>query len=318
MTYPLKIGTITFDQGPFEGPNGWAEGLGDLGSVQKNVCYEFPGGDMRAQLLGSFPKVIEWSGILFGANARSRDSQLKKLCDAGEEVAFTYAEWNFDGFVEEYNSYPKAPTEIHFKIKFKSLADNSLSTGAPSSAGSAPFRDPLAGTVSNAVSTANQQTNTPNNGFTMPPAVKQGQTSLSKIINQQLQQTGGNVANLTAAAQQAIQSSISQLQNILSPMLNGSNPIAAAAAAELSATLSILKTAFSSGVSQQTLDTLTNVVNPDLYQLAAFYYGDPSLWTLIAAANSSLDPTNPYPLGTFTLTIPVNNLINLNTPPTVI
>lgn len=45
----------------------------------------------------------------------------------------------------------------------------------------------------------------------------------------------------------------------------------------------------------------TTVKNPNLYALATLYYGDPTLWEVIASANKLVSPT---PTGTFTLKIP--------------
>ena len=308
-TYPLTIGTVTLNQGAFEGPNGDQEGFGDLGSKQKAVVHEFPGGIITAQLQGSVPKTLTWGGVLFGFTAIERNFQLQALCDNSQGIYLTWAQWTYYGFVEDYQAVVKGPNEIHYKIVFRSVGTNNTVGGAAPTTS-----DPFAGTVANAQNTATQQSNAPASGGSLPPTVKSGVSNLNNSVNQALQQSGGSVSNIPSTTLKNLQNQISQIQSILSPIINGSDPIAASAASDLNGTLSILSTAFNNSLNP--LITTITAVNPNLYQLAAQYYGDPTLYWVIGAANNLSDPL-PITAGPIQLAIPVKPIITSYTPPTV-
>lgn len=308
--YPLTIGSITLNQHPFEGPNGDQGGLSDLGSKQKSVVREFPGGIISAQLYGSFPKVISWAAKLFGFNAMNRSAELKKLCDNGQLVNFNWAQWNFDGFVEDYKVLARGPNEIDYEIIFRPLNDNNTVTGGNSLVNN----DPFASTVLNAQNTMNQQASSPLASSSLPPTVVPNVNALNSSINQALQQSGGSISNIPPSTLTTLQGHISSIQNSLKPIINGNNPLAASTAADLNGTLSILYTAFSSSLNP--LITTLQVANPNLYLLASQYYGDPKLYWIIGNANNLIDPM-PETNGPITLKIPVKPIITSITPPTV-
>lgn len=313
LTFPLTIGNITLNQNPFEGPDGSKDGLSDLGSKQKNVVHEFPGGIVTAQLYGSFPKSIEWSGKLFGGNAVSRSFQLQQLCDNGQEITLTWSQWSFDGFVEDYKVIARSFNEIDYKLVFRPVDNNNTANGGNQLASN----DPFSGTVSNAQSTAKQQASSPASGGALPSGVQSGVTSLNDAINQALQQSGGSVSAIPKPTLTVLQGQISTVQNLLQPVINGSDPLAASAAADLAGTLGILNTAFNQSINP--LLTTITVVNPDLYQLSNKYYGTPTLYWVIQAANEDLIGTDPLPItnGPIQLAIPVKPIITSTSSPTV-
>lgn len=307
-TYPLTLGAVTFNQGVFEGPNGLQEGLGDVGSKQKAVIREFPGGIVTAQLYGSFPKPIVWSGILFGSNARNRSLQLQKLCDNGQQITLSYAQWNYPGFVQDYQAFVRGPYEVAYKIVFRPLDNQTTVTN-----GSLPGNNN--DTLANAQNTATQQATSPASGGALPPSVAPAVANLNNGINQALQNAGGNPANISPADLAPIQSQVTDLLNTLDPVVNGSDPLASSAAADLSGTVSIMGSSL--GNTTPTNIATINVVNPNLYQLASQYYGDPTMYPLIANANGLTDPL-PNTNGPITLTIPVQPSSTLASAPTVI
>ena len=298
INYPLTIGSVTLNQGYFEGPNGDKGGMSDLGSKQKAAVLEFPGGIVTAQLYGSFPKVITWTGKLWGANAINRSFELQKLADNGQLVNLTWAQWNFQGFVEDYKVTAEGPNEIAYEIIYRPLVNNSTVTGG----NSAPNTDPFTVTVSNALPTATQQANSPASGGTLPSSVPSSVSNLVDSINQALQGSGGSVANIPAPTLQTLQGQISNVQNQLQPIISGSDLQAASAAADLSGTMGILGSAFTDTLNP--IITTIQTVNPNLYQIAAQYYGDPTMYGTIADANGLIDPlpdTGGLPIS---LTIP--------------
>jgi hypothetical protein len=311
LQYPFTVGGISLgDQNPFEGPNGNQEGLSDLGSKQKAVVREYAGGIVTAQLYGSFPKTISWCGKLFGGDAIDRSFELQKLCDNGQQITLEWSQFSFDGFVEDYQVTARAPNQIDYKMVFRPVVNNSTVTGGNALANN----DPFASTVANAQNTMTQQAASPASGAGLPSSVQQGVTSLDQTINQALQQTGGSVSNISSTTAQNLQGQISSLQNQLAPIINGSDPLAASAAADLNGTLSALNVAFGSA-SNPSITTI-QTVNPNLYQLAAQYYGDPTLYWVIQDANDLSDPL-PITNGPISLVIPVEPVINSTTPTTV-
>lgn len=276
---PLTLGNISFDKG-FEGPNGDGEGLGDLGSKQKAVVREFPGGIVTAQLYGSFPKQITWSGKLIGGNAMDRSFELQKLCDDGEFIDFSWGEFSFTGFVEDYKAVAKAFNVIEYSIIFRPLENTATvaSTNTPALAGPVP-----APTITAAQNTAAQQAAAPASGATLPPAVQSGTTTLNNSVNQALQGAGGNPAQIPTSTLQSLTGQISTIQTALAPLINGSDPQIASAAADLNGTLSILASAFSSPSAP--IQTTIFRSNPNVYQLAAQYLGSPLLYGEILDAN---------------------------------
>jgi hypothetical protein len=311
LTYPFSVGGIELgDPSPFEGPNGNQEGLSDLGSKQKAVVREYAGGIVTAQLYGSFPKTISWCGKLFGSGAVDRSFELQKLCDNGQQVTLQWSQFSFDGFVEDYQVIARAPNEIDYKMVFRPVVNNSTVTGGNAVANN----DPFASTVANGQATMTQQATSPASGGSLSSSIQQGVSSLDQAINQALQQTGGSVSAISSVTAQSLQSQISSLQNQLAPIINGSDPIAASAAADLNGTLSILNVAFGSTLNPSI--TTIQAVNPNLYQLAAQYYGDPTLYWVIQDANDLSDPL-PDTNGPISLVIPVEPTSNTATPATV-
>lgn len=299
MVYPLSIGSVIFNQGPFEGPNGDGDGLGDLGSKQKANVREFPGGIITAQLYGSYPKLIEWSGKLFHGNAFNRSMQLQKLADNGELVTFKYAQWNYDGFVEDYTAHVKGFNIVDYRIRFRPLQNNSTVAGSgPGFASS----DPFANTVSNAQTVMQRQSTAPSSGALLPNPVQSGTGFLNQSVNKALQASGGSVSAMPPATLQGLVTQVSSLRSLLGPIITTGTPALSSAAADLDGTLSILETAFRAPLNP--LITTISAVNPNLYELAARFYSDPAKYELIQNASGLLDPL-PVTNGPITVKIPV-------------
>lgn len=296
MMYPLTLGGVSFDENPFEGPNGFAEGLSDLGSTQKAVVREYPGGIMTAQLLGSFPKPISWQGILYGAYAMGRSADLQQLCDSGQQVVLSWAQWSFTGFVEDFQCDIKAPHEIHFKIVFRPLQNNNAGAGG----GQLANTDPFASTISNAQTVMKQQTAAPASGYVFSGGITDSVNALSRSVNSALQNSGGSVSNMDPSDAQGIQSQVTSIQSQLQPLINGPDPVAASAAADLNGSISTIGTSVNNslGSNYKTVE----LFSPNVYSLAAQYYGDPTQYQPILDASGI---TDPLPSGLVKITIPV-------------
>lgn len=311
IEYPLRLGSVTFNQGPFEGPNGQEGGLGDLGIKQKAVVKEFPGGIITAQLYGDFPKAVIWSGKLFGSSAISRNLELRRLCKSGDLVTFSYADWQMEGFVEDLETHVKGPNEVDYKITFRPLEDQTNGGGG----GLSPSgNNVLAGVLNNAQDTMLQQAASPAAGGTLPSTVQSGTSQLNKSINQALQQTGGGIANLSASSIQTLEGQIDALQEELTPLLQSADPILSSSAGDLHSTLGLIKSLIS-GTAQQEITTI-KAVDPNLYQIAARFYGSPLLWSLVSQANGNIDPLSTT--GEMDLVIPARPDLIPNSVPTVV
>jgi hypothetical protein len=309
-TYPLKIGSVTLNQDQFEGPDGNKEGLGDLGSKQKAVVREFPGGIVSAQLYGSFPKTIQWSGLLRTKTAFDRSRQLKALADNGELVNFSWADWNLDGFVEDYKAHAKGPFAVEYTITFKPLYDNNNFGGSNSAIAN---YDPFSGTVANAQNAMDEQAKNPASGTALPPTVLQGSVSFNQSVDNALQQSGGSVVNIPSSTVKSLQQQGNDLQQQLQGYINGPDPGLSSAAADLSGTLGIILTAFDNAVDNR-LATI-KAVDPNIYRLAEEYYGDAQYFQLILDANPQLN-NDPLPATGVpsSIVIPVFNVASVKIP----
>ena len=311
VSCPLVIGSVTLSDN-FESPDGQGSGVSDLGSTQKAVVHEFPGGIVSAQLFGSFPKLITWTGKLIGIDAFSRSMELQALCDKGDEITFSWGAWYFDGFVKDYKAIGRGPYWIDYEISFRPLENNSSLIGknAPNSA------NPFAPMIAPAIQAATQQATAPASGGALPGSVAPAVATLTQNYANALQQAGGVLGNIPAATQTVLQGQISAIQDALLPVINGSDPLAASAAADLNGTLATLNTALTDNAND--LITTINVSNPNLYQLSQQYYGSPLYYGTIQAANDLSDPL-PITNGPIQLKIPVKPIPNSITPlPTIV
>jgi hypothetical protein len=303
----LQLGTVTFYN--FEVP----EEIPNFFGVQKLAIHDFPTigqGNRTVQVLGSFPfPMIEWTGEFWnndvplpvnnpaaagtsGGDAIQRASQVNSMRVQAEPVQLTWGPFNLQVMVEEFEVIAKLAQRLAYRIKLVPLMDN---TSTSNTGLQAPNPNAVAFNANRGVTAA--VTSVP--GQLLPPLVQLAATTIATAATAAIINANNNVSNVSTGAQSALQAQILALQLVLNPIMNGNNYGQATAAATLSSALYALSVAMNIG--QATSTTTITVTNPNLSVLASTYYGDSSLWPLIASANNLQDVS---PIGTFTLVIP--------------
>jgi hypothetical protein len=122
---PVIVGNIVL-QG-FEVP----ETLDALGSYQKTVVHDFPGGYRTIRNLGAFIPTITWKGILSGPDALDRQTTLEYLAATGQQIMLTYATTQLLGEVVDFKARPKNQWNIPYEIIFEPIADLTGISSAP-------------------------------------------------------------------------------------------------------------------------------------------------------------------------------------------
>ena len=282
----LSLGQVNFQD--MEVPQELA-----LGGSQAVVTHDFPGGIRTVQTFGAFPpESISWEGKLFGSNAQSRSVEIDRMRVAGVSVDLTFGHWSYSCIVHKFTPVIKNIWLIDYKIALIPYIDKSAGTTV---ATPTPTAESLTLKTTNQIS---QTISAPPNGYTFPAAVLASQVSLNQVLNNSLQSSGGTIAGISPTNQNAIANAISAMQLTLQPAITGADPIAASASMTLNNQLNILSNV---AAGPPKLLTTITVNSPNLFNLASQYYGDPSLWTVIAKANNLLDPIQ---MGTLTLQIP--------------
>lgn len=296
---PLVLGGVTFYQ--FEVP----EEIPNLFGTQKLAIHDFAGGDRTVQQLGAFPfPDISWTGEFFQGDTQNgtsspvqRASQLNTFRVMAQPVDLVWGPFQYSVIVAEFEIIGKLQQELRYRIKVIPLVDN---TTTSNQASSPPNTTQILGNSATGVTAA---TVTPV-GLLVPAALRFVAAQISLAVTAAIIQANGSAQGITSTTQASLQAQISALQLSLQPTINGSDYGAASGATILSASLSTLSTVLNSSNVVAPLTTLT-VTNPNLYQLAAQYYSDNTLWPLIAQQNNFQDA---FPIGTFTIVIPSTSI----------
>jgi hypothetical protein len=291
---PLQLGSFTFYQ--FEVPND----LPNLFGVQKLAVHDFAGGDRTVQELGAFPfDGIEWHGSFFFGDTNSgtsvpveRASLLNTMRVTGTTQRLIWGAFQYDVIVHEFEIIAKMAQQLDYRIKLLPTFDYTTTSNQPPTPASG------AGLVFDANLGVIKSTQSPV-GLLLPPLVLAAATTAAEYATAAIINANGALSGVTPANQAAEQALILTAQLLLQPIINGTDYGQATAAATLSASLFTLSTTFSS--STTTPLAVIVVTNPNLDLLASQYYGDASLWPLIASQNNL---QTDFPIGTFTLVIP--------------
>jgi hypothetical protein len=288
------------------------EVMKDLGAYLDAAIIDYPGGLRSAQVFGYHLPPIEWTGRFFGGTSLQAALQLKQLCTNGQQINFTFGQFQFQGLLKTFNLDVQSQNEIIYSAKFVVINDQTSASSFPTTSNFPSTTSANNSTAGNAINAAQGQSNGGGPNGTLPQSVQQGVSNLANSVSQAFSGANGNVGQIDPVTAAGIQAQIASLVSILTPLTNGTNPQAASDAGTLQATLSALSDSFTQSQAQQ-IKTI-NVINPNLFALAAAFYEDPSKWILIAEANGL---TGPLPAGSFpNLIIPVDNTAP-NEPPTV-
>src|SRR5579872_733348 len=288
----LLLGNVNFFR--FEVP----ETLPNLFGTQKLAVHDFAGGSRTVQQLGAFPfPDISWQGTFFdgdtvGETAIQRASQLNTYRVQAQPISLSWGSFQYDVIVAEFEIIGKLAQQLQYRIKVIPIADNTTTSNA------APSPPNATQTLFSANNEVLNATQTPTAAL-LNPIVTSSAVLITQNVNNAVIAANGSAQNILASTQASIQSQITALQTTLQPIINGSDYRQATAAINLSTSLSTLSSTLT--IQQIAPIATISVTNPNLPQLASQYYGNDTLWPLIAQQNNLQDM---FPIGTFTLVIP--------------
>lgn len=267
--------------------------IGDVGTWQSLVKHEFPGGQITITPLGAFPHPVSWTGILTGSDAFSRSQQIQRIAAVGTEVVLGYGQFSWSGFVSSYNAKPKHQWLVPYTITFEPTADLS-------GVGTVPFSLISADTLLSGSVTAINSLIGGIDGLPLPGSLGTLAQGLLDTVSAGLLNGNGTVAGIDTEDAAAINVAAVGVENACLPYSLGTDPTTASPALDLS----VQATAVSQIIGSPAGGVrLVQTVNPNMFQLAARYYGDIAQWQKISDASGL--PPDPQPTGMFTLTVPL-------------
>jgi hypothetical protein len=227
-----------------------------------------------------------------------RSFQIDALRVSGQPIKCTYGPYNYQVVVEEFKPSPKQNNWIPYSIKLIVASDNSQSgvaSGAPIP-GVAPTPTNNAPTQ---LAKLQQVASSPASGKLLPASASNLVQKFQQAAQTALNQANGNPANIAAATLTALHQQATSAINALQSLTASTDPGTASTAADTLSQVQLLDQSLNSTTSENIFRI--PVVNPNLMELAAQYYGDAKLWRYIAKANNLIDQ---FPVGTFQLIIP--------------
>ena len=278
----FSIGNVAFIQD--EAPEELA-----ISSSQNLAVHDLIGGNRVIQALGTVWKPLKFEGVFWGANAEYRSRLLARMKAEGTIHRLTYLSYAFQVVIEEFTANYKHQYKCEYTISVQILKDVSgvVSYSTPTSVDSQ---------IQTSVASATALTAKMDSGSAA--AVKPSFQAMTSSIH-----AAGPAAQATGPVAQtaslSISNAITQAQQVLSIP-----PVTSTTASLLNVTqylncLSVVQKNFNSGQAPNQV----SLNGGSLFDIAAQFYGDPSLATALQVANG-LSSTH-LPSGVFTvLTLP--------------
>lgn len=287
---PLTLGGFTFSESELEVP----DELDDLGGTQRVAQRDFPGGIRTHQTFGYFPSPIRWRARFSAGEASNRAEQVKRILYAGQEVQLSWGERAWLGRLVRFSLASRHLWLFSYEVEFWPRLDISSGQGETSGA---PDPTLLMNLQLLALSSMLYTTD----GVFFPfiaPTVAVPVLALITAVNIATLAAGGVVAAIDVAGQIAIQAAAAAVQVATAPLQALVDPILASPAWDIASRAIVISNLV---VAAQNPKWVVQAINPNLLSLSAQYYGDATLWSVIAAANGLNDP---QPIGVFQLMIP--------------
>lgn len=276
MALAMTIGSVTLSS--FEVP----QRLEDLGGFVALEVHDFPGGIRTIQTFGAFPGILRWKGMMMGTFAMPRITTLDQIRLSQQPVTLSYGPKAFIGILGKLRIRARTQWFVEYEAEFVPSQDLSNSQTPNISSYSS---------LLNSQALYLQQAYNGLTGFGIPASLLAPTNNVISAIQLFTSAAATPTAgpNLVAAAG-GLQKSSAQYMNV-------ADSSTASPAADLNTRAGVIMVLASSKRTGWVVET----VNPNLFALAAQYYGDASDWTVIAKANNLVDP---QPLGNYTLVVP--------------
>ena len=308
LEFSLSGPSSRFDFSGFEVP----EHLDALGGEQITALHQFVGGRRVIQTFGPIPfSAITWSGILLGTNTFVRAFALDALRRSGQQLVLTYGSYKYQGVLKSVKFTPGNEGYIPYSCSFQPDTDVSVAPELQDESLVQPVETSVAQAQAIAEGLAEAYTAAGANQMLLAQMqdVLANLSSLSSAITS----AGSMISNMspTVLAQQivlftenATALSSFALNNTpngadITDVANASND--AFAAIQLYSYIQQIANLLAAAAAPSSIFYAT-VSNPNLFVLAAQYYGDPDKWSVIADANGL---TSAFNVGVFTLVIPL-------------
>lgn len=314
MAIFLTLGAVTFAN--YEIPP-----VINFGGAQSLSVKKLVGGQRIIDAMGRDDDAISWSGRFRGSTGLFRARYLDQMRVTGAAIPLFYSQFNYTVVIREFKADFQRFYEVPYTITVEVIIDNTkpLSTLFPVS-----YNDAIDNMLAEAEDLATAIEN---------PSVSSATAILAETLNaipnisnasaNEINSVSQDITNVTNATQSVISSTSSAVFGIADtlslsqalPTLSGSvsdlpNDQLATALFQLSYCYEMvnLMTNMQTNVdliAQGANGAIITVNGANLFQLAAQYYGDATLWTAIANANNLTD-TVIQPGTVLTITIPAN------------
>lgn len=290
---PLILDSFIFDEARLEVP----ERMAGLGGTQSISTHKYPGGVILQKNYGYFPATQKWAGHFHGADASDRKEAVKRLLYAGQEIQLAFGPNAWLGRLTSFDPTVRSQWLYDYTLEFEPRLD--ISSGAPSLPSTGNLGTVVALHILALQSLIANGLDPAFVGEAAAIAIGGAAGAVLLQVQETIAASGGFSGSSTPAIQQAaVYASTSAALTQIQPYQNSTNPQESSPASDASARILAIQTIFSSAA---TPVTTIQAINPNLYLLAAQYYGDATQWQTIASANGL---TDPQPIGTYTLTIP--------------
>ena len=286
-----------------------------FGGSQRLSVHELVGGARVIDAMGRSDRAIEWSGLLFGAEATQRARFLDGLRIAGLPMTLAWGEFRYSVIVRDFEATYQNFHQIPYRISCEVVADK---TTPVATAGATPLDDQVTADMTAATATASLIGNATLTSSVATLSIAVGGVS---TFNNAPQSTIAAVLQPIAAAraqvttlQAAMSSALTSYTSAFGGVLPGDLPTAVAGelqaqllAAQQSALLYGLGALL--GRMAANLNSANNsprtvaIAGGNLFTLAEQQYADATAWTGIARANGLVDP---FITGAQTLKVPAS------------
>ena len=306
MQNPLTLGSITFDDARLENP----DAISDLGLALSTAIHDFPGGVRTFQTFGTFMPPIRWRarfhGYANGISPLDRGAALRSMVIAATPVTLTFLDRTISGLLVGANLTLRNVNATEYACEFVPLTDQS-STGALLALDAASASNAVLAALALHLDALQDLAEAVANGEVTIGSVLAGAApllfadagSFASSVSTSLAGVGGSLSALPVATLASLVVAGQGVVAEAAPIISTSgDPTSSSQAATVSDHANAAVNLLGSG---STSSRQVIVTNPNLSALAAQYYGDASLWTVIAQANGI---TDDQPIGTFNMTIP--------------
>ncbi len=287
-SWPLSLGGVVFD--PLEEPT---DGL-PLPSEEQLAVFTLPGGGKVVHDLGTQPGSITWKGELHH-NCVDRAKSIYLMKNQGQPVKLAWGEFKYDVIVKSFSPTFHGRWLADYTIELEVVSDN---TGLQPNPVSPSVDQQTSVLADQALTRANNANALDSSLSDVPPALVSIRASLAAL---------GPIATAPASAiapiVSAVQAQMNRANAYTAPLLSAT-PTATNSTLLTEMTLVgfNLQLMATNLQGTQTATSITVNGGTNLFRLAAKYYGDPSLWTVIAAANKLY--TSELPRKSISLLIP--------------